>query len=60
MKKLGFIYAMQNKLSESLKIYETIHNKKMADDEVIDLLSELTFNMKDYNKSLKYSNLYIV
>jgi hypothetical protein len=29
---------MQNKLDESLKIYEKIHNKKMADDDVIDLL----------------------
>ena len=41
---------MQNKLKESLDIYEKIHRKKMADDEVIDLLSELTYDMKDYKK----------
>ncbi len=60
MKKLGYIFAMQNKLKESFKIYETIHNKKMADDEVIDLLSELAFNMKLHKKSLKYINLFLV
>lgn len=60
MKKLWYIYAMQNKLKESLEIYEKIHNKKMADDEVIDLLSELTFNMKIYKKWLKYTNLFLV
>jgi hypothetical protein len=50
---------MQNKLKESLNIYEQIHNKKMADDEVIDLLSELTYNMKNYKKALKYINLFL-
>lgn len=59
MKKLWYIYAMQNKLKESLNIYEQIHNKKMADDEVIDLLSELTYNMKNYKKALKYINLFL-
>ncbi|MFK7780374.1 MAG: hypothetical protein QM490_04445 [Candidatus Gracilibacteria bacterium] len=60
MKKLGYIFAMQNKLKESLKIYEQIHNKKQSDDEVIDLLSELTYNMKTYKKALKYVNLFLV
>jgi len=60
MKKLWYIYAMQNKLKDSLEIYEKIHNKKMADDEVIDLLAELTYNMKDYKKGLKYVNLFLV
>jgi len=60
MKKLGYIYALQNKLKESLKIYEKIHSKKMSDDEVINILSELTFSMKFYKKALKFSNLYLV
>lgn len=60
MKKLWYIYAMQNKLEESLSIYEKIHNKKMADDDVIDLLWELTYNMKNYKKALKYINLFLV
>lgn len=60
MKRLWYIYAMQNKLKESLEMYEKIHAKKMSDDEVIDLLSELTFNMKSYKKALKYINLFLV
>ncbi len=60
MKKLWYIYAMQNKLKESFKLYEQIHNKKKADDEVIDLLSELAYNMKSYKKALKYINLFLV
>ena len=60
MKKLGYIYAMQNKLKDSLKMYEKIHNKKKADDEVIDLLSELAFTMKHHKKALKYVNLFLV
>jgi Flp pilus assembly protein TadD len=32
----------------------------MADDEVINILAELTFNMEDYNKAVKYSSLYLV
>lgn len=60
MKKLGYIYALQNKLKDSLKIYEKIHTKKMSDDEVINILSELTFDMKLFKKSLKFSNLYLV
>ncbi|MDD2871468.1 MAG: hypothetical protein PHS49_05750 [Candidatus Gracilibacteria bacterium] len=60
MKKLGYVLALQNKLEESLDIYEVIHKKKMADDEVINILSELTFNMEDYKKALKYANLYLV
>ena len=60
MKKLWYILVLQNKFEESLNIYEKIHSKKMADDEVIDLLSELTFDMKDYKKALKYTNLFLV
>lgn len=60
MKKLWFVLALQNKLEESLNVYESIHKKKMADDEVIDILAELAFNMQDFKKALKYSNLYLV
>ncbi|MDP2395573.1 MAG: hypothetical protein Q8M44_01355, partial [bacterium] len=52
--------ALQNKFEQSLDIYESIHKKKMADDEVIDILAELAFNIQDYKKALKYSNLYLV
>lgn len=60
MKKLWYVYALQSKFKESLKIYEQIHNKKMSDDEVIDILSELTFDIKNYKKATKYINLFLV
>lgn len=60
MKKLWYIYAMQNKLKDALNIYEKLHNKKMADDKIIDFLSDLTFDMKEYKKALKYTNLFLL
>lgn len=59
MKKLWFIYALQNKFKESLDIYEQIHKKKMGDDLVIDYMAEISFSMKNYKKALKYSNLFL-
>jgi hypothetical protein len=41
-------------------MYEKIYSKKMYDDEVINILAELTFTMKIYKKALKFSNLYLV
>lgn len=60
MKLLWYVLALQNKMKESLEIYEKIHKKKMANDEIINILAELTFSIEDYEKALKYSNLYIL
>lgn len=60
MKKLWFVYALQNKLTESLEIYELVHKKKKTDDEVIDILAELSFSIEDYKKALKYANMHLV
>lgn len=60
MKKLAYVYALQDKLKESLKMYEKIHNKKMSDDEVINILAELTFTMKYYKKAIKFAGLYLI
>ncbi len=59
MKKLWYVYALQEKLKDSLKIYENIHRKKMADDEVINILSELTYSMWFYKRCLKYTTLFL-
>lgn len=59
MKHLGYILAVQNKLTESLLIYELLHTKKKADNEVIEILSDLSFTLKDYKKTLKYVNMYL-
>jgi len=42
-----------------LLIYESLHNKKKSDNEVIEILSDLNFSLKKYKKSLKYTNLYL-
>jgi len=59
MKNLAYIYALQNKLKKSLELYEKIYSKKKSDDNVINMLAELTFSMKKYKKALKYSNAYL-
>lgn len=59
-KKLWFVYALQNKLDESFEIYEKVHEKKKSDDEVIDFLSDLSFNIWNFEKWLMYSNLFLL
>lgn len=59
MKKLAFMFALQNKLSISLKLYEDIHKKNKADHEVIDMLCEIVYNMKKHKKTLKYTSLFL-
>ncbi|MCP4523929.1 MAG: hypothetical protein GY828_06970 [Candidatus Gracilibacteria bacterium] len=54
MKKLGFIYALQHELEKSLVIYEKVHKKKKDDIEVLNMLSDLTFELHMYEKALKY------
>lgn len=59
MKKLAFMYALQNKLSVSLKLYEDIHKKNKWDNDVIDMLCEIAYNMKKYKKTIKYTTLFL-
>lgn len=59
MKKLWYLLVNQNKLIESLLIYESLHVKKKTDSEVIEILADLTFSLESYKKSLKYTNLYL-
>jgi len=59
MKKLWYLLIIQEKYIESLLIYESLHNKKKSDNEVIEILSDLNFSLEKYKKSLKYTNLYL-
>ncbi len=59
MKKLWFVYALQNEFTHALKIYEKIHKKKPWDIEVINMIADLTYDLKDYKKSLKFIKLFL-
>lgn len=57
LKKLAYIVAMQWNLNESVIIYEKVHERMHADNEVIELLASLTFEIMNFEKSLKYIKL---
>jgi hypothetical protein len=50
---------MQNNLEESLKIYEEIHKTRKSDNEIIEILVDLTYTLKKYRKCLKYVTLFL-
>ena len=58
-KKLGYNLAMQNNLEDSLKIYEDIHKIKKSDNEIIEILVDLTYTLKKYRKCLKYVTFFL-
>ena len=57
LKRLGFNLAMQNKFIDSIDIYKKAHDKKKSDNEIIDILSNLTYEVWNYKASLKYIKL---
>lgn len=59
LKRLGFVLFKQDKLEESFDIYNKLHVKKMADDEVVEFLSEISFDLEKYKESLKFINAYL-
>ncbi|MDF1682570.1 MAG: hypothetical protein P1U46_02225 [Patescibacteria group bacterium] len=59
LKKLGYIYVMNNDLKKAFDTYEKIHKKKMADEEVINMLCEITYDLKNHKDSIKYINQYL-
>lgn len=59
LKKLAYNYALENKLELAMETYERIHKKDITDDKVIDMLSEITYSIWDFEKSLKYINLFL-
>lgn len=59
LKKLAYNYALEDKLELAMEAYEKIHKRDVTDDKVIDMLAEITYSIWDYEKSLKYINLYL-
>lgn len=59
LKRLGNVLALQWNLSAAVKSYEQAFEKKRDDIEIVDTLSGLFFELKNYTKSLKYSKLFL-
>lgn len=56
LNKLWYIVAMQWNLEESVTIYEKVHERKQWDLEVIEMLANLTYEVQDFEKAIKYIN----
>lgn len=59
LKKLAYNYALEEKLELAMETYERIHKKDVTDDKVIDMLSEISYTIWDFEKALKYINLFL-
>lgn len=59
LKKLWYNLAIQRKYEESIDVYLKAHNKNSSDIEVIDFLSNLTYEIKSYKQALKYTKLFL-
>lgn len=59
LKKLGFNLAMQKKFDESIKVFIEAQNKRKDDNDITEILSDLTYEMRYYKKALKYIKLFL-
>ncbi|MDA9129145.1 hypothetical protein N9J72_01565 [Candidatus Gracilibacteria bacterium] len=59
LRKLGYVLALQGKNEESFHLYEQAFEKNGSNQEVLDTLSHLGLELKNYKKALKYSNLFL-
>lgn len=59
LKKLGFNIALQNKFVESMEIYLTAYEKKKDDIDVIEIIADLAYEIKDYKIAYKFIKLYL-
>ncbi|MDD3646239.1 MAG: hypothetical protein PHH06_02400 [Candidatus Gracilibacteria bacterium] len=59
LKKLGFNLALQKKFNESINVFIEAYNKRKNDNDVLEILADLTYEMKYYKKSLKFIKLYL-
>ena len=54
LKKLGYILALQKRYIDSISMYEQAFSKNMGDIEVIDLLTDLHYEIWNYSDAFKY------
>jgi tetratricopeptide (TPR) repeat protein len=55
--KLWYVLSMQWSLDEAIVVYEKVQAKKQSDNEVIETLAHLTYEVQDFEKALKYIKL---
>lgn len=54
LKRLWYILALQKKFLDSIEIYEKLFHKNAADMEVVELLTDLHYEVGNYPHSMKY------
>jgi tetratricopeptide (TPR) repeat protein len=59
LKFLAYTYFLQDKLEAANETYEKVHKKNPADEEVIEMLSEITYDLKDYKNAITYLTQYL-
>ncbi len=55
--KLWYVLSMQWSLEDAVDVYEKVQVKKQSDNEVIETLAHLTYEIQDFEKALKYIKL---
>lgn len=55
--KLWYVLSMQGLYKEAVWVYEQVHQKKQSDNDIIETLAHLTFEIQDFEKSLKFIKL---
>lgn len=55
--KLGYVLSMQWSLKDAVKVYEEVQQRKQSDNDIIETLAHLTFEIQDFEKSLRYIRL---
>jgi len=58
-KILWFNLAMQNKLKKSFNVYEEVFKKRRNDITIIEMLLDLSYDLKEFDTCLKYINLFL-
>lgn len=58
-KKLAYTYFMQWRLKDAKETYEKVNKKDSTDEEVINMLSEITYDLKEWKSVINYLNQYL-
>jgi len=59
LQRLWNIYVLRNKTKKAEATYSKAHKMSKSNTEILDILSHITLESKDYKWALKYSNLYL-
>ncbi len=57
LKKLWFVLALQKKYKDSIRVYKEALEQKPSEPWIIDILSDLTFEVEDFDWCIKFAKL---